>query len=194
MLTYNTHLKQLPLPEYGRNIQRMVDHCIKIEDRQERNICARSIVRAMGNLFPELRAPENEHKLWDHLAIMADFKLDIDYPYPVIQQADLKSNPERVPYGGGNMRYRHYGRIIQGMIKKAMQMPEGDEKKKVVLLIANHMKKQMLAVNADGVDDGRIFSDLYELSDGVIRLDPNEVRLHQFREMPQPAKVKKKKK
>ena len=78
MLTYNTRLSQLVLPEYGRNIQRMVDHCLTIEDREERTLCAYSIIKSMGNLFPELRAPENEHKLWDHLAIMAHFQLDID--------------------------------------------------------------------------------------------------------------------
>lgn len=89
MLTYNTGLQQLVLPEYGRNIQRMVDHCLSIKDRDERTACAHSIIRSMGNLFPELRAPENEHKLWDHLMIMARFNLDIDFPCEVIQAADL---------------------------------------------------------------------------------------------------------
>ena len=94
MLNYNTRLKQLVLPEYGRNIQRMVDYCLSIEDRDERTVCAHTIVRSMGNLFPELRAPENEHKLWDHLMIMSDFKLDIDFPCAVISEADLATTPD----------------------------------------------------------------------------------------------------
>lgn len=194
MLNYNTRLKQLVLPEYGRNIQRMVDYCLTIEDRQERNICANAIVRSMGNLFPELRAPENEHKLWDHLMIMSDFQLDIDFPCEVIAAGDLATKPEKVAYYQHPMRYRHYGRITQAMIDKAASMDEGEERQQVVMLIANHMKKQMLAVNPDGVDDLKVFKDLTELSHGAIRLDPSTTRLHEFKEMPVPASGKKKKK
>lgn len=194
MLTYNTHLDRLILPEYGRNIQRMVDHCLTIPDRQERTMCAHTIVRAMGNLFPDLRAPENGHKLWDHLAIMSDFRLDIDYPCEVIRQADLQTQPDTVPYGGAPFRYRHYGRITQQMIEKAAAMPEGADRDRVIMLLANHMKKQMLAVNPDGVDDMKIFNDLADLSRGAILLDPSTTRLHQFRELPQPVSGKKKKK
>lgn len=194
MLTYNTHLDKLTLPEYGRNIQRMVDHCLSIPDREERTLCAYSIVRAMGNLFPELRAPENEHKLWDHLAIMSDFRLDIDYPCEVISQTELQTAPDTVPYAGAPFRFRHYGRITQQMVEKAAAMPEGPDRDKVIMLIANHMKKQMLAVNPDGVDDQKIFNDLADLSAGAILLDPASARLHQFRELPQPVTGKKKKK
>lgn len=194
MLNYNTRLKQLVLPEYGRNIQRMVDYCLTIEDRQERNTCANAIVRSMGNLFPELRAPENEHKLWDHLMIMSDFQLDIDFPCEVISATDLSTKPEKVAYSQSSMRYRHYGRIIQSMIDKAAAMEEGEERQQVILLLANQMKKQMLAVNSDGVDDQKIFKDLAELSHGAIRLESATTRLHEFKELPVPASGKKKKK
>lgn len=194
MLNYNTRLKQLVLPEYGRNIQRMVDYCLSIEDRDERTVCAHTIVRSMGNLFPELRAPENEHKLWDHLMIMSDFKLDIDFPCPVISEADLATTPEKVDYQSGAIRYRHYGKLIQQMIDKASQMEPGEERDEVILLLANHMKKQMLAVNADGVDDLKIFKDLAEMSHGAIRLDAETTRLHEFKEIPTAATGKKKKK
>ena len=194
MLNYNTRLKQLVLPEYGRNIQRMVDHCLSIEDREERTRCAHTIIRSMGNLFPDLRAQENEHKLWDHLMIMSEFKLDIDFPCPVITEADLTSQPEKVGYASGAMRYRHYGKLTQQMIDKVAAMEEGGERRQVEILLANHMKKQMLAVNSDGVDDIKIFKDLAELSHGAIRLDPEAVRLYEFKEMPVPASGKKKKK
>ena len=194
MLNYNTRLKQLVLPEYGRNIQRMVDYCLTIEDRQERNTCANAIVRSMGNLFPVIRAPENEHKLCDHLMIMSDFQLDIDFPCEVISATDLSTKPEKVAYSQSSMRYRHYGRIIQSMIDKAAAMEEGEERQQVILLLANHMKKQMLAVNSDGVDDQKIFKDLAELSHGAIRLESATTRLHEFKELPVPASGKKKKK
>jgi len=194
MLNYNTQQNRLVLPEYGRNIQRMVDHCLSIEDRDERTVCAYSIIRSMGNLFPELRAPENEHKLWDHLMIMSRFRLDVDFPCEVLRAEDLTTPPERIPYDRGPMRYRHYGKLTQQMIDKAASMEPSAERDQVVLLLANHMKKQMLAVNPDGVDDIKIFKDLLEMSNGAIRLDPEYTRLHEFKEMPVPATGKKKKK
>lgn len=194
MLNYNTGLQQLVLPEYGRNIQRMVDHCLSLTDREERTACAHAIIRSMGNLFPELRAPENEHKLWDHLMIMAGFNLDIDFPCEVIGAADLATPPQTVAYPQAPIRYRHYGKLIHQMIEKASAMEAGHERDQMVLLLANHMKKQMLAVNPDGVDDAKVFKDLLELSHGAIRLDSSTTRLHEFKEMPVAAAGKKKKK
>lgn len=195
MLSYNTQLKQLILPEYGRNIQRMVDHCVTIEDRDERTRCAHAIIATMGNLFPELRDAEDfRNKLWDHLAIMSDFQLDIDYPCEIIRPDNLHSTPEKVPYITAPIRYRHYGKCIERMINRASEMPDGEERDILVKLIANHMKKLMLAVNKDGVDDEKIFKDLAEMSHGAIRLNPSILRLHEFKEAPLPANGKKKKK
>lgn len=194
MLTYNTHLPDLALPEYGRNIQRMVDFCLTIENREERTLCAHTIVRAMGNLFPELRAPENSHKLWDHLMILSGFKLDIDFPCEVIREADLNTTPNHVDYNQHRYGHRHYGKITQDMIKIAAEMPEGAERDELVRLLANQMKKQMLTVNPDGVEDARIFKDLYDISEGRIRLDGSTVRLHEFKAQPVASGKKKKKK
>lgn len=195
MLTYNTQLKKLILPEYGRNIQRMIDHCLTIENRDERSHCARSIIASMGNLFPELRSPEsNNQKLWDHLVIMSDFKLDVDFPCEVITAESLASSPTPVNNEQGDIRYRHYGRYLSEMIAKASEMEPGEERDALVLLLANHMKKLMLAVNKDGVDDEKIFKDLYEMSRGQLRLDTATTRLHEFKEAPQPTGKKKKKK
>ena len=194
MLRYNTQLKRLILPEYGRNIQQMVDHCLTIEDREERTRCANSIIASMGNLFPQLRdEDEYRHKLWDHLAIMSDFKLDIDYPCEVIKPDALESKPERLSCKTEPFRLRHYGKSIERMIARATSMTPGDERDALILLIANHMKKLMLAVNKDGVDDARIFKDLAEYSHGAIRLDPAVNRLHEFKEAPPPAATSNKK-
>ncbi len=183
MLRYNTQLKKLTLPEYGRNIQQMVDHCLTIEDRDERTRCAHSIINIMGNLFPSLRDVEDfKHKLWDHLAIMSDFKLDIDYPCEIIKPDNLKSKPNKIDYNSSNIRYRHYGKNIEEMIHKASAMNEGEEREALISLIAHHMKKLMLAVNNEGVDDAKIFKDLRDYSHGSINLDPEKYHLHEFKE------------
>lgn len=195
MLSYNTQLKKLVLPEYGRNIQQMVDYCITIEDREERTRCAYTIIDTMGNLFPQLRDVEDfKHKLWDHLVIMADFQLDIDYPCEVIKKENLETLPDRIEYHPTPIRYRHYGKGIELMVAKASVMEPGEERETLISLIANHMKKLMLAINKDGVDDAKIFKDLEEYSHGAIRLDPETYHLHEFKEAPAPQQNSKKKK
>lgn len=194
MLTYNTQLKRLILPEYGRNIQQMVDHCKTIESREERTACAHSIIKAMGILFPELRDGYDNKKLWDHLAIMSDFELDIDYPCEVTSAETLTTPPDTIPYPATFIHYRHYGNIIERLIQKAVQMEDGPERQALVLYIANQMKKLLLAVNKDGVDDARIFRDLADYSHGQILLNPETTRLHEFKVVPAPATGKKKRK
>lgn len=195
MLKYNTSQKTLPLPEYGRTIQSMVDHCLTIENRDERNACARSIVKAMGIITPSTDKKEDrERKLWDHLAIMSGFKLDIDYPVEVLQEETLSSRPQQVYYAGNEIKYRHYGKIILDMIDMASSMEPSPDRDSLALLVANHMKKQMLGVNPEGVDDDKIFRDLAELSHGAIRLSTENVKLHEFKAAPAPVTGKKKRK
>ncbi len=199
MYKYNSQLKKLALPEYGRNIQQMVDYCCTIEDREERTKCAYSIISTMGNLFPQLRdEADYVHKLWDHLAIMSDFKLDIDYPYEVVKAETLDSRPDPMNYKLENIKMRHYGKLIERMIERACEYPDGEEKDALVMLIANHMKKQIFQINKEDVDDAKIFNDLAFYSKGRITLDPATHTLHQFKEAPtaapkQQGKKKKKK-
>lgn len=196
MLEYNTHLKPLALPEYGRNIQKMVDHCLTIEDREERNRCANAIIAAMGALFPNLRdgSEENQQKLWDHLAIMADFKLDIDYPYPPIPKEELESRPDTIPYNYQLSDRRHYGRHILNSIQEALLMPEGEARTYLIHLIANQMKKAVLSNDAfDYIDDARICADLAALSHGEFRYTPEELQINEYN-VTKPANGKKKKK
>ncbi|MBR5898378.1 MAG: DUF4290 domain-containing protein [Muribaculaceae bacterium] len=195
MLKYNTRLKKLILPEYGRNIQQMVDHCITIEDREERTRCAYSIIATMGNLFPNLRDMDDfKHKLWDHLAIMSDFKLDIDYPCEVIKPENLKTLPDKIEYQSSSIKFRHYGKNLELMIAKAASMEDGEEKDVLISYIANHMKKLMLAVNSEGVENAKILKDLRDYSHGAINLDPETYHLHEFKEAPAQQTGKKKKK
>ncbi|MDE6051552.1 MAG: DUF4290 domain-containing protein [Paramuribaculum sp.] len=195
MLRYNTQMKPLRLPEYGRNIQKMVDFCLTIEDRQERTDCAFAIVKSMANLFPELKSNgQYSHKLWDHLAIMSDFRLDIDYPVEVVQQENLTSRPAPIPYKDNELRRRHYGRTILSMIDVAAGMEEGPERDALIALVANQMKKLLIETNRDGVDDRRVFNDLRELSQGRIFLDPATLRLNDYIIPVQTSGKKKKKK
>ena len=195
MLTYNTRLKKLKLPEYGRNIHQMVDHCLTIDDRDERNRCARAIITAMGNLFPRLKETEESRRmLWDHLAIMAGFELDIDYPYEMIQPERLENKPDKLVHEDHRISLRHYGLYMERMIDKAAAMEEGEERDTLVMLLANHMKKTMLAVNKDGVDDAKVFKDIAMYSHGAIRMDPATHHLHEFSQAKVPVQGKKKKK
>ncbi len=183
-MKYNTTEKRLTLPEYGRHIQNMVDHCITIKDREERNRCANAIISIMGNLFPHLRDVNDfKHILWDHLAIMSNFKLDVDYPYEIIKKENLYNRPPRIPYGDSRIRYRHYGKILEQMIRKTTERENSPEKDVLVRLLANHMKKTFIIWNKDTVTDRKILSDLAELSDDLIVLNEENYRLIDNREV-----------
>lgn len=183
-MKYNTEDKPLILPEYGRNIQNMVDYCVSIEDRTERKRCADTIINIMGNMFPHLRDVNDfKHILWDHLAIMADFKLDIDYPYEIVNKEDLHSRPAKLPYGNSRIRYRHYGKTMEQMILKATELQESEERNQLVKLLANQMKKSFLTWNKDTVEDEKIFKDLHELSRGNIELSVDKIKLTDSRDL-----------
>lgn len=184
-MEYNTQLKKLALPEYGRNIQNMVDYCLTIPDREERKRCANSIINIMGNLFPHLRDVNDfKHILWDHLAIMADFKLDIDYPYEIIKKEDLNSKPGKIEYSRPDMAYRHYGKTLEKMINIATSLEDEDEKEQFVLLVATHMKKSYIQWNKE-VEDPKIFVDLYELSNKKIDLRNSGIKLPEMKDLTQ---------
>lgn len=195
-MDYNTKQKKLVLPEYGRNIQNMVDYCVSIKDRDERTRCANSIIVSMGNLFPHLRDINDfKHILWDHLAIMADFKLDIDYPYDIVKKEELNTKPDPIEYKLSSIHYRHYGKIIENMIQRATEFPEGPERDQLVKLIANQMKRSYVVWNKDSVEDEKIFKDLFELSKGLINITPDQLKLTDCKELiprnPQPINNKK---
>ena len=195
-MTYNSQLKKLVLPEYGRNIQQMVDHCLTIEDRDERTRCAFTIVQNMANVFPQLRAETDyQHKLWDHLMIMSGFQLDVDFPFDdIIKEESLESKPEPIQYELEPIQYRHYGKNIERMIERAAEYPEGEERDALVMLLANHMKKSIYQINNEVVEDSKIFNDLARYSHGAIRLDPATHALHEFQVAPVPQQSGKKKK
>ncbi len=170
-LEYNTERPKLNIPDYGRHIQKMVDQAISIEDPVERNKMAKGIIAVMGNLNPHLRdVPDFQHMLWDQLFIIADFKLDVESPYPIPTREELAERPAPLEYPQNFPKYRFYGNNIKGMIDVAVSWEDGDKKDGLVLSIANHMKKCFLNWNKDTVDDDVIFNHLFELSDGKLNL------------------------
>lgn len=194
-MKYNTQREKLVLPEYGRNIQKMVDHCATIEDRGQRNACARSIVKTMSVLFPHPKdsAGNGDAKYWDLLAIMSGFSLDIDWPQGTVDKEKLTEKPQPVPMTQGPMKFNIYGKNIQRMMEYAIDLPGGVEKDDIILLLANQMKKQLVAIQPDNADDARVFKDIAAMTNGEIRMNPEIHRLHEFKVV-QPVQKKKKKK
>ena len=165
-MEYNTSLSKLIIPEYGRNVQKMVHSIIAIEDREKRNHQAKSIIEVMGNLNPHLRdVPDFKHKLWDHLFIMSDFHLDVDSPYDRPSKESFEEKPEMLKYSDNNIKFRHYGKILPLIIKRTIDLDEGEYKDFLVFTIANHMKKSYLTWNKANVEDDVILKHLSQMSD-----------------------------
>ena len=178
-LEYNTEREHLIIPEYGRHIQKMVNQCKEIENKEERNNTAKAIIAVMGNMQPHLRdVPDFQHKLWDQLFIMAEFDLDVDSPFEKPSKEDLSERPDPLNYPQNFPKYRFYGNNIKRMIDIAVSWEEGDLREALEFTIANHMKKCFLNWNKDTVEDDVIFDHLFELSEGKINLRQRNEELH----------------
>ena len=170
-LLYNTERVTLHIPEYGRNVQKMVAYLKTIEDREKRNEQARAIIKVMEILNPAVHMQENfEQKLWDHLYIIADFDLDVDSPYPMPERDSLNKRPEPVPIEKKPLRALHYGRNIENMIDLVAQKEDGEEKNSMIRVLAGYMRQQYLIWNKDTVTDEAIFQDIEKLSDYRIKV------------------------
>src|SRR5690606_26356659 len=167
----NSERARLIIPEYGRHLQKLIEQAVELEDREERNKAAKYIISVMGSLNPHLRdVPDFQHKLWDQIFIMSDFKLDVDSPYPIPSKEMLEQKPERLAYPQNFPKYRFYGNNITNMIEVANKWEDGELKTALIMVIANHMKKSYLSWNKDTVKDEVIFEHLLELSGGKINL------------------------
>ncbi|MBL1231670.1 MAG: hypothetical protein CMD31_11075 [Flavobacteriales bacterium] len=169
---YNTRRPKMVIPEYGRNIQKMIDHAMTVENKEERNKIANAIISVMGQLNPHLRdIADFKHKLWDHLFIISDFKLDVDSPYPLPDREAIAKKPEKLAYPENNIRFKHYGKTIENLIDQAILLEEKEEKNALIRIIANLMKKTYLTFNRDSVNDELILADLKTLSQGKLQLE-----------------------
>jgi len=164
-MEYNTTRPKLMLPEYGRNVQNMIVHAIEIEDRNERNRAAQAIIEVMGQLNPHLRDVDDyRHKLWTHLFVMSDFKLEADSPYELPKPEELAAKPERVEYPTSKIRYGHYGKYTQKILEQSTEIEDEKEKGYLTRTMANFMKKQFLVFNNDAVENNVIANQMAELS------------------------------
>lgn len=169
-MEYNTQKPQLHMPEYGRIIQQLVERCKELPTKEERNEMAVAIIDFMGQRNPQLRDEENyNHKLWDHLYILADYDLDVDSPYPFPTKEQLAEKPKKMEYPKLQGDFKFYGKSILQLIEKAIELENGDEKEALIEVIANNMKKSYNVYNKEHVTDDVIFRHLKELSEN--RLD-----------------------
>lgn len=171
-LDYNTQREKLVLPEYGREIQSMVDHAVGIKDRAERQHCAESIIAIMDHMFPDgADAEEHHRKLWDHLAIMSGFKLDIDYPFAVKQAEDIAKRPDPMDYPKTRIPVRHYGSMMFELFDRQKNMEPGKERDELVKLTANQMRRDLAQWSHGSCDEEKVAADLARFTDGKIHLD-----------------------
>ena len=170
-MDYNTSQAKLKLPEYGRLVQQMVEHAVAIENRAERQAYAETIIAVMGNLFPQMRnVPDFKHKLWDHLAYISGYRLDIDYPCE-IEKRETGPQPAHLSYPGKPIRYRHYGHLLEKLIQKLAEMPAGPERDELTRIVAYRMKYDLAEWKGDGIEDAKVSEDLARYTNGAIHPD-----------------------
>lgn len=170
-MEYNSSRNKLIIPEYGRNVQKMINYTVSIEDDEERARAARAIINIMSQIKPNIRESNDyQRTLWDHMYIISQFKLVVDSPYPPPSQEQLTKKPEKIAYSDKKIKYRHYGKNIEGIIQKAIVFEEGEEKDALISAIANHLKKSYLNWNRDSVADETILGQLSRLSEEKLSL------------------------
>ena len=179
-LEYNSSRNKLVISEYGRHIQKLVEHALTLTDKEERQKMANGIIDIMGELNPQLRdVADFKHKLWDHVFVISNFELDVDSPYekPIIEK--LFEKPEPLAYPNSKIKYNHYGKVIELMIDEAIKMEDQELKSKLVIAIANQMKKSYVNWNLDTVEDEIILNQLTKLSKGKLSV-PEGTELSKF--------------
>ena len=184
-MKYNTQREQLVMPEYGRSVQMMVDMAVQIEDREERQRCANSIVKIMSGLLPSTTSKEDEqHRLWNHLARISHYKLDIDYPVNIVPQEEVQAHPAPLPYPMKDIKRRHYGYLVEQALNYAKTLPEGELREVFTKSIANQMKQDLFIWNRDSMDNALVAQDLERYSDGKLHLDLEDFTFDSVGELP----------
>ena len=193
-LDYNTQREKLVMPEYGREIQKMVDYAIGLDSKAERQKCAQAIVKMMETKVPQLRDnADYRQTLWDHLYMMSRKQLDIDWPFDVSAAEKIHDKPQPIPLPKEHIRLRHYGKLVEELFEKLKTMPAGEERDALTYYTANQMKRNLTTWGHGSMDDERVASDLAHYTDGVIQLDLNTFRFEKFTPTDDNKKTKKKK-
>src|SRR5574344_28192 len=172
-MNYNTTRRKLIMPEYGRNVQQMVEHCKTIADREERMRCAHTIINTMSNMIEHTANNEDfQKKLWNHLAAMAQYDLDIDYPVEIEHMNDEEARPERLEYPQHHIKKRNYGSIVEKFTQHLTTMEDGGQRDDLTLMVANHMKRDLSNWSTDSMSDEKVADDMAHYTDGKIQLNP----------------------
>lgn len=173
-LDYNTKREKLLMPEYGREIQKMVDHAVSLPDKAERTRCAKTIVEQMETKVPQMRSNSDyEQTLWDHLYLMSGKQLDIDWPFDVGGAEKIHEKPAPLPLPQGKIRLRHYGKLVEELLEKLQTMPEGNERNELIRVTANQMKRDLMTWGHGSIDDEKVADDMARLTNGAVQLDLN---------------------
>ncbi|MBR1468535.1 MAG: DUF4290 domain-containing protein [Prevotella sp.] len=195
-LDYNTQREKLVLPEYGREIQCMVDYAVAVPDKAERQRCATAIVGIMKRMVPQDKGNAGyEQKLWDHLALMSNFQLDIDWPYDISGAQRMKNKPEPMAYPMKDIPVRHYGNMLFELFEKLKTMPEGKSRAELVRMTANQMKRNLVQWSHGSAENAKVASDLERFTDGAIQIDPDQFKFEKVdaKDFEQRTAVKRKK-
>lgn len=193
-LDYNTQREALVMPEYGREIHKMIEHAIQLPTKEERMRCAQTIVRQMENKVPQIREnADYKQTLWDHLYLMSNKKLDIDWPYDLSNAENMHAKPQPMQHPQSSIRLRHYGRLVEEMLNKLKKMPEGPQRDELVRLTANQMKLDLIQWGHGSIDDEKVIDDIARLTDGLIQIDPRTFRFAQLTQASEPSQKKSKK-
>ncbi len=170
-MTYNTQREQLQMREYGRLLQDMVDECLTIEERDERQRCAETIVRIMATLHPNTKQmPDYGEKLWNHLAHISGYRLDIDYPYPITRSDAQAEKPKPLKYPMQRIRFRHYGHITEAFMHQIVKLEDAAERERLTAMMANYMKRSLYNWHRDAMDDGKVEADIAAYTEGMAQL------------------------
>lgn len=192
-LDYNTQRKKLILPEYGREIQSMVDYAVSLPDKNERQYCAETIISIMDSMYPQNRDnADHLQKLWDHLALMSNFKLDIDWPFDVSQAQKIQTKPEPLAYPMNKILVRHYGNMVFELFEKLKTMSPGEERDELLRITARQMKSNLMQWGHGSTDNEKVISDLARFTDGAIQLDPETFKFDKYPSRETDRKRKKK--
>ena len=177
-LDYNTQRETMLMPEYGREICKMVEHAVALPSREERLRCAKTIVKLMETKVPQIREnADYKRTLWDHLYLMSHKQLDIDWPYDVSEAEKIHAKPQPVPLPQASIRLRHYGRLVEELCEQLKQMPAGAERDELERLTANQMKRDLAQWGHGSIDDEKVADDMARMTDGVIQLDLQRLSL-----------------
>jgi len=175
-MKYNTDLSKLIIPEYGRHIHQIIENLSTIKDKKKRNEQTEIVIQIMGNLNPHLRDVNDfKHKLWDHLFIMSDYKLDVDSPYPIPEKKEQEERPKKIDNTQGSVKYRHYGKFVIDMLSKVHDIKDEETKNKIIISIANQMKRSYINWNKSNVLDEFIFNEIEEISNGKLKIPENTI-------------------